>query len=124
MLEGVIRSAMVSQEEHIRSIVDSVPVKNGSDKEPCRHYDAATHHYRALKEAKSDSFDTVLTVILQQKLDEKTRLKWEEFSSNNGSVPSCTEPLEFLDVQAKQLESVSQVGHRHASRSDRKMPSV
>ena len=46
------------QEEHIRSIVD-VPVKNGSDKELRRLYDAATlQHYRALKAAKIDSFDT------------------------------------------------------------------
>ena len=50
------------QEEHIRSNVDAVPVKNGSDKELRRLYDAVTQHYRALKAAKSDSFDTVLTV--------------------------------------------------------------
>ena len=56
------------QEEHIRRIVDAVPVKNGNDKELRRLYDIATQHYRALKAAKQDSFDTVLTVILQQKL--------------------------------------------------------
>ena len=62
------------------------------------------------KAAKSDSFDTVLTAILQQKLDEKTRLKWSEFSSEHESVPPCTELLKFLDLQARQLESVTQVG--------------
>ena len=94
------------EEEHIRSIVDAVPVKNGNDKELRRLYDAVTQHYRALKAAKSDSFDTVLTVILQQKLDEKTRLKWAEFSSEHESVPPCTELLKFLDFQARQPESV------------------
>ena len=78
-------------------------MKNGSNKELRRLYDAPTQHYRALKAAKSDSFDTVLTVILQQKLDDKTRLKWAEFSSNNESVPPCTEFLKFLDLQARQL---------------------
>ena len=112
------------QEEHIRSIVDAVPVKNSSDKELRRLYDAATQHYRALKAAKSDSFDTVLTVILQQMLDEKTRQKWAEFSSEHESVPPCTELLKFLDLQARQPESVAQVGHKHASGSDRKLPSV
>ena len=58
-------------------------MKNGSDKELRRLYDAATQHYRALKEAKNESFNTVLTVILQQKLDEKTPLKWAEFSSDS-----------------------------------------
>ena len=76
--------------------MDAVPVKNGSEKELRRLYDAATRYYRALKEAKSDSFDTVLTVILKQKLDEKARLKWAEFSTDHGSVPPCTELLKFL----------------------------
>ena len=40
------------QEDHIRSIVDAVTVKNRSDKEFRRLYDAATQHYRALKAAK------------------------------------------------------------------------
>ena len=102
----------------------SVPVKNGSDKELRRLYDAATQHYRALKAAKTDSFDTVLTVILQQKLDDKTQLKWAEFSSDHENVPPCTELLKFLDLQARQLESVSHAGHKHASGSDRKMPSM
>ena len=39
-------------------------------------------HYRALKASKNDSFDTVLIVILQQKLDDRTRLKWAEFSND------------------------------------------
>ena len=84
------------QEEHIRSIVDAAPVKNGSDKELRRLYDCAIQHYRALKAAKQDSFDTVLTVILQQKLDEKTRLKWAEFNDDKEGVPLCTEFLKIL----------------------------
>ena len=59
-----------------------------------------------------------------QKLDDKTWLKWEEFSSDHESVPPCTELLKFLDLKVRQLESVSQVGHKHASGSDRKMLSL
>ena len=108
----------------MRTIVDAVPVQNGSDKELRRHYDGTAQHYRALKEAKSDSFDTVLTLILQQKLDEKTRLKWAVFSTEHEGVPPCTELRKFLDLQARQLESISKVGHKHDSGSDRKMHSV
>ena len=53
------------------SVIDVLPVKNGSDKEICHHYDAATHHYRELKEENADSFETLLTVILQRKQYEK-----------------------------------------------------
>ena len=48
------------------------PIKNGSDKEIRRLYDAVTEHYRTLKAAKAELFETLLTVILQQELDEKT----------------------------------------------------
>ena len=51
-------------EEHIRSIVDAAPVKNDSEMEIRRLYDAATQHYHSLKEAKADSFETLLTVNL------------------------------------------------------------
>ena len=113
------------QEEHIPSIVNAVPVvKNDSDKELHCLYHAATQHYQVLKAVKNDSFDTVFTVILQQKLYEKTQLKWAEFSSNDENVPLCTEFLKFLDLQARHLESVCHTGLKHASGSDRKMPSI
>ena len=112
------------EDERVRSIMDAVPVKNESYKELRHLYDAATQHYRVLKAAKSDSFDTALTVILQQKLEAKTRLKWPELSSNNESVPPCTEHLKFLYLQARQLASVSRVGHKHASRSEYKRLSL
>ena len=41
------------EEEHIHSIVDVVPIKNGSNKELCRFYDAETPHCRALEAAKN-----------------------------------------------------------------------
>ena len=95
------------QEEHIGSIVYVAPVKNGSNKELHRLYDAVTQHYREVKAAKANSFKTQVTVILQQKLDEKTQLNWAEFSSDSENVPPCTEFLKFLDLHARHLESVS-----------------
>ena len=110
------------QEEHIGSIVYVAPVKNGSNKELHRLYNAVTQHYRKVKAAKANSFKTLVTVILQQKLDEKTQLNWAEFSSNSENVPPCTEFLKFLDLLARHLESVSHSGHKQASNSDRKLP--
>ena len=60
--------------------MDALPVKQGKLREIRRLYDPANQCYRALKAAKADSFEALLTVILQQKLDEKTRLKWAEFN--------------------------------------------
>ena len=58
-------------------------------------------------------------MILQEKLDEKTLLNWAEFGSDNNSVLTCTEFLRFLDLQARHLECVSHVGHKHDPGFDR-----
>ena len=110
------------QEEHICSIADAVLVKNGSDKEIRRLYDTAAQHYWVLTAAKNDSFETVLTVILQQKLDKKTQLKWVEFNRDSKNVPLCTELLKFLNLHARLLEGVSHTAHKQVLGSDQKLP--
>ena len=60
-------------------------MKNSSDQELHCLYDAALQHYQALKAANNNSFGMVLTVILQQKLDEKTQLKWVEYTNDSES---------------------------------------
>ena len=112
----------IVQEKHIHSTADAIPVKNGSNKELCHPYDAVMQYYRALKAAKNDSFETVLTVTLQQKPDKKTRLKWAGFNSDCKNVPLWTEFLKFLDLHAGHLESVSHSAHKQASGSDWKLP--
>ena len=47
-----------------------------------------------------------------------------EFISEHESVPPCTDLLKFLDLQVRQLESVTQVRHKHAYGFDHKMLSV
>ena len=63
------------QEQHICSIVDAVPVKNGNNKELHHFYDAAIQHHWALKAAKADLFEKLLTVIVQQKAGQKHTIK-------------------------------------------------
>ena len=93
-MERYDRSRLV-QEEHMCSIVDAVLVRYGSDKELCHLYDAVTQDYQALKVRKNNSFEMLLIVILEKKLDEKTLLKWAEFNSDSENVPRCTELLKF-----------------------------
>ena len=125
MLEGAIRSATLgSGGTHLQYRgCDSSEERQRQGSSPSVGC-CDTVLYRALKAAKTDWFDTVFTVILQKKLDDKTQLKWAEFSSDHESVPPCTDLLKFLDLQARQLQSVTQVGHKHTAGSDRKMPSV
>ena len=83
-------------EEQIRSILDAVPLKNGSDKEIHRLYDAALQHYRALKAGKTIRS----TQFVQQS-------KWSLVMIVKMLHHACTEFLKFLDLHVKHLESVS-----------------
>ena len=85
-------------------------------------YDVAIQHYWALKAAYNDLFDTVLTVLLHQKLDNETQLKWVEYSNNSERVQACTEFFKFLDLQVRHLESISYTGNKQAPGPDRKIP--
>ena len=60
MLKGTYDHPHLVQEEHIRSIVDALAIKNSNNKEIRRLYDAATQHYKALKAAMADSFEMLL----------------------------------------------------------------
>ena len=44
---------------------------------------------------------------MELKMDEMTRLKWIEYSNDSQKTPPCFDILEFLDMQARQFESVS-----------------
>ena len=102
--------------------MDTLPIKNTSNKDLRRLCDVAIQHCRAVKVANNDTFNTVLTVILQQKLDNNAWLKWVENSNDSERVPPCTKSFKFLDLQVTHLESVSHTGHKQAPGPDHKMP--
>lgn len=112
----------LEQEEHICSIVYVVPVKSSSGKEVCRLYVAATQHYEVLKAAKNNSFEAVLTVILQQKRDENTQLKWTEFNNDSKNVPPFTEISKIPWSPCKTFWECLSYGTQQASGYDCKWP--
>ena len=59
--------------------MDAIAIKNGSEKEfHCLYY-VAIQYYRALETANNDSFDKSLTVIVNEEVDDNTRLKCVEY---------------------------------------------
>ena len=63
---------------------------------------------RPLKASGQDNLEMYLTAAIKLKLDEGTRLKWTEYSSESETTPPYEELLKFLDVQARHHESVAQ----------------
>ena len=57
---------------HIAAILDVPSLKEGNRKELRHFHDIALQHYRALKAMNEDSFETLLTAILELKMDSTT----------------------------------------------------
>ena len=61
----------------------------------------------AIKASDQYDLDTFLTIVMELKLDEVTRLKWMEFSNDCQTTPPYDEILKLLDLQARHYESMS-----------------
>ena len=105
---------VLHQKAHILGIVNVVHIKNGSNKE-------LYHLLWCCFTASMYSFETLVTQS-GQKLDEKTRLKWAEFSKKSKNAPQCTEFHYFLNFLSRHFKSVSYTGHKKASKSDQLLP--
>ena len=93
--------------EHVRSILQAPIMKGNNGKELRKLYDTCYQHIRAIQMSDQFDLDTFLTIALELKLDEATRLKWMESSNDSQKTPPFHKLLEFLDRQARHFESVT-----------------
>ena len=98
----------VLHQAHVRKIQEALPLKTGSGQELRRLHDLLVQHIRALKALEQHTLEMYLTAAIEMKLDEGTRLKWTEYSSDSETTPPYEELLKFLDLQARHHESVAQ----------------
>ena len=96
----------LTHREHVRSILQAPPLKAHNGREVRKLYDICTQHIRAIKASDSFDLDTFLTIIMELKLDEVTKLKWMEYSDDSQTTPPHAELLKFLDLQARHFELV------------------
>ena len=72
-------------------------------KERCLHH-VLLQRYRALKAMDEDKFETLLTGIVELKLDPTITRDWQR-SSQESKVPPFEELLDFLNLQARDTEN-------------------
>ena len=66
----------LTHREHVRSILQAPALKAHNGREVRKLYDTCTQHIRAIKASDTFDLDTFLTIIMELKLDEVTKLKW------------------------------------------------
>ena len=94
----------ILHQAHVRKIQEATPLKMGSGPELRRLHHLLVQHIRALKALEQDTLETYLTAAIELKLDEGTKLKWAEYSSESEATPPYEELLKFLDIQAQHHE--------------------
>ena len=82
-------------------------MKANNGKELCKLYDVCKQHIRPIDLSNHFNLDTFLTIAMELKMDEVTRLKWMEYSNDSQTTPPYSEFLKFLDMQARHFESVT-----------------
>ena len=85
---------------HVKSILDTPPLKEGSGKEIHKLHDTVLQHLHALKSMGYEPSGPFITSALELKLDEATMFEWEKHSQKSEGVPHCQFLLEFLNLRA------------------------
>ena len=66
-------------------------------------------HLQALKVAKQDSFESLITTILKAKINQTTMQEWKEYSRDHTDVPPYSLLLEFVDLWARDIKNTTRV---------------
>ena len=97
----------VTHHEHFRSILQALIMKGSDVKELHKVYEVCNQYIRAID--LSEIFDLaplILTIAMELKINKVTRLKWMEYSNDSQTTPTHSDLLKFLDMQARDFESV------------------
>ena len=90
---------------HVKCILDSPPLKEGSGRELRRLHDTVQQHIRALKVLGHEPSGPFITSVIELKLDTNTMFEWQKYSHDEGDVPHYNQLLMFIDHRAQASEA-------------------
>ena len=90
---------------HVKTILDTPPLKEGTGKEIRKLHDTVLQHLRALKSMGYEPSGPFITSALELKLDQSTMFEWQKHSQKSEGVPHYQDLLDFLNLRAQATES-------------------
>ena len=90
---------------HVKCILDSPPLKEGSGRELRRLHDTVQQHIRALKALGHEPSGPLITSVIELKLDTNTMFEWQKYSHDESDVPHYNQLLTFIDHRAQASEA-------------------
>ena len=89
---------------HVRMILETPSLKDGSGRELRRLHDVVLQHLRALKAMEYEPSGPFITSALELKLDTNTMFEWQKHSQDSTEVPHFQKLLEFINLRAQASE--------------------
>ncbi len=89
---------------HVKMILESPQIRDGSGRELQRLHDTIQQHTRALRSLGKEPSPEFITSIIELKLDPSTMFEWQRQSQSSTDVPHYKDILEFLDSLAQASE--------------------
>ena len=99
----LIHQAHILANFNIMSLID------GNGKELWQFHDVANQHLWALKVTKHNSFKSLVTTILEAKVDQTTLREFQRYSRDNKDVPPFLLLLKFVNLEARNTENTIRV---------------
>ena len=103
---------------HVRMILETPSLKEGTGRELRRLHDTVQQHLRALKAMDYEPSGPFITSVLELKLDTNTMFEWQKHSQSATSVPHYGELLEFINLRAQASETSVTDQSKKSSRND------
>ena len=92
-------------QSHVKVIMETPSLRDGSGKELRRLHDTLQQHLRALDAADCEPLSHFITSIIQLKLDPGTLFEWQKHTQMVTDVPHFQDILEFIDLRARASEA-------------------
>ena len=90
---------------HVKTILDTPQLKEGTGKEIRKLHDTVLQHLCALKSMGYEPSGPFITSALELKLDQATMFEWQKHSQKSVGVPHYQDLLDFLNLRAQATES-------------------
>jgi len=86
---------LIIHQAHVRKIYEVPNLNDGSGKEIRCFHDTVQLHLRALTTMKEEPTGSLITVLLELKLDKETMLEWQKASQDTDRIPHYESLLKF-----------------------------
>ena len=86
----MLRPASTQHQSHVRAILDSPGLKEGTGRKIRKLYNVAQQHLRALKSIGFEPSGPYIMSMLELKLDSGTSFEWQKASQEITGVPHYT----------------------------------